>query len=236
VHPKTSSSTPDKRRKKMAKALKKVHIGSRSATSLVIFGHGLGDTPAGWTDACEIWQKRLPHVRFVLPEAPIQPVSLNGGARMNSWYDIPADWDRDRHKTPAPGIDESSDAWEALVKAEAGPDTKVVLAGFSQGGAMSLYTAARGNIKNLAGVVALSGYLPPTENLKFPYKALLCHGTADQVVPFENAKSSKKLLEDAGADVRLLTYQMDHSASMEEINDVYDFLKTILPPPEKGEL
>eukprot|EP00397_Hematodinium_sp_SG-2012_P068939 GEMP01114884.1.p1 GENE.GEMP01114884.1~~GEMP01114884.1.p1 ORF type:complete len:122 (+),score=21.71 GEMP01114884.1:104-469(+) len=93
-------------------------IGPSSSRALVVFGHGLGDSPAGWKDVCYRWSKLLPHIKFVLPEAPIQPVSLNFGHAMTSWYDIPAEPLEDRNLVPTKGIDQSAAEWEELVRSE----------------------------------------------------------------------------------------------------------------------
>jgi len=212
----------------------KVTIGS-SSKALVVFGHGLGDTPSGWEDVCQMWSEKMPHVKFILPEAPVQPVTMNHGHKMTSWYDMPLEMMDDRTETPTKGIEDSAEEWETIVKQEG--DMPVVLAGFSQGGAMALYTASRGNLKNIAGVLSMSGYLTQAaaKDLKFPYNTLLCHGTDDAMVKYMNAEKSRTLLQEAGAKVELKTYRgMGHSALPQEIADIEQWLLQVLP--ERTEL
>lgn len=217
----------------------------RKATASVIFGHGLGDTPLGWFHQCQTWAVDLPWVRFVLPPAPVRPVSLNGNMAMPAWYDVLGLQDRLLEK--APGIEESMATWSHLVESEAslvGGRDRVVLAGFSQGGAMALYTALHQDMLPLiAGVICMSGYLPnaqalkasrPTHNLPKALRdlpVLLCHGDSDSMVNISVSEQTEKALHDLGLlNVVLQKYHdMEHTACDEELWDVSDYLSRIIP-------
>jgi len=211
----------------------------------VVFGHGLGDSPAGWHWQCTAWSQELPWLRFVLPSAPMQPVSLNGGMRMPAWYDIHGLGDR--LQEPAEGAEASRSIWGDIAEQEAssiGGRDHVVLGGFSQGGAMALYTALQMNMMPLvAGVVCMSGYLPnqaaiaaalppgsrPLALAELP--VLLCHGTADQMVSVDAARRTRDALEALGLQrVELREYDgMAHEVCEEELDDVADWLRATLP-------
>jgi phospholipase/carboxylesterase len=202
------------------------------AEASVIWLHGLGAD--GHDFEALVPELRLPArpaVRFVLPHAPIRPVTLNAGYRMRAWYDILA-LDRSAPQDAA-GIRESAAAVRALVDREAErgvPAERVVLAGFSQGGAIVLFEGLR-HPKRLAGVVALSTYLPLSDTLAaeaHPANAavpiFLAHGTLDPTVPFALGDGTRQRLEKQGCDLRWKTYPMGHSVCAEEVLDVRAFL------------
>lgn len=206
-------------------------------TATMIFLHGLGDSGHGWRDACEYWARSAPHVKFVCPHAAPAPVTLNGGMRMPSWHDIKSleKIDAEDYK----GLPESRQLIEALLEREieAGiPSDRIVVGGFSQGAAMSSVTTYQFS-KKLAGMVALSGYLPfngqfktviAAANAQTP--ALVCHGTADGVVNFKAGVNLYETLRDAGVPVEMKTYKgMGHSACQEELADVGAFLAKVIP-------
>eukprot|EP00933_Yihiella_yeosuensis_P014023 TRINITY_DN12730_c0_g2_i1.p1 TRINITY_DN12730_c0_g2~~TRINITY_DN12730_c0_g2_i1.p1 ORF type:complete len:270 (+),score=54.49 TRINITY_DN12730_c0_g2_i1:100-909(+) len=217
----------------------------KSPSAAVIFGHGLGDSPEGWAWQCQCWSQQLPWTRFVLPPAPMMPVSLNGGMVMPAWYDIHGL--ADRLQEPAQGIEDSRARWRELVESQAslvGGRDRVVLGGFSQGGAMALYTALQLDMLPLvAGVVCMSGYLPnqaavaaalprnsrPKALAELP--VLLCHGTLDGMVSLDAAKRTRDALQELGLEnVELKEYDgMGHQICEEEIEDVAHFLEQILP-------
>ena len=170
--------------------------------------------------------------RFVFPHAPMRPITVNGGMRMRGWYDIRAmdvvsGEDRD-------GIRQSADFVEDLVKQESeivGPG-RVILAGFSQGGAIALYLAQRGGI-SLAAVLAMSTYLP--ECVQAPGSAgssrlpvFLAHGSLDPVVPFFRGADARAQLESRGFEVHWRDYPIPHAVSPEEINDISVFLSGVM--------
>jgi len=204
-------------------------------TAAVVFAHGLGDTAHGWSDAMAMLSKELPHVKFILPTASSKPVTLNMGMRMPSWYDIKtlARTENDENE----GIDGSRDLIAALIEkeVEAGiPHSRIVLGGFSQGGAMSYYTGYQMK-KALAGVLILSGYIPKMQSFAVTPEtvdvpALICHGDSDPVVRFQWGSLSKDKLEASGVKLDFRVYNgMEHSMCMEELDDIKKWLQQVLP-------
>ena len=223
-------------------------VPQRAHTGTVIFAHGLGDTAAGWADAIAMIAQRpgLSHVRFVLPTAPTQPVTLNMGMQMPSWYDIHGL--AERADETCDGLDESQATIEAILRREASehgvPFSRIVLGGFSQGGALALWTglqqqkqgasaSAEGTGTRLAGVLCMSGYLPRAHAFKCddnPPQVLICHGDADPMVKFQYAEATRDQLAAAAVDVLFETYRgMEHCACREEIDDVGRWLEARLP-------
>jgi phospholipase/carboxylesterase len=166
----------------------------------------------------------MPQLRFVFPHAPVRPVTINNGYQMRAWYDI-IGIDR-RSAEDFTGIRGSADAVTALIRAEnaRGIETsRIMLAGFSQGGALALHLATRLDEK-LAGVIALSCYLPlakefaserSSANLATPI--FMAHGTEDPVVPFSLGDESRRVLEGTGYRVEWHAYPMPHSLCAEEV-------------------
>lgn len=219
-------------------------VGGPVPTGAVVFGHGLGDSPAGWHEPAVRWSRALTWLRFVLPPAPMRPVSLNGGMEMPAWYDIQGLGDR--LQEPANGIDVSRGVWLEHLEAqssEVGGRGRVVLGGFSQGGAMALHTALRMGGTPVAGVLCMSGYLPdfatiaalePTAERKKALEdlpVLLCHGSADPMVDFQQAVRTRTALRELGLqNVEMRTYEgMGHEICLEELDDVEAWLKSTLP-------
>jgi len=202
----------------------------------VIWLHGLG---ADGNDFVPIVPElRLPGslpVRFIFPHAPVRPVTINNGFRMRAWYDISA---ADlNNRADIAGVQQSQRQVEALVgreKERGIASARTVLAGFSQGGAIALYTGLR-HADRLAGIIALSTYLVAADKL-FAEAAtanrgasiFMGHGTADPIVRFEWGNASRQALASAGYDVEWHTYRMEHSVCMEEINAVSAWLTRVL--------
>ncbi|MFN3397260.1 MAG: alpha/beta hydrolase, partial [Sulfurimicrobium sp.] len=172
--------------------------------------------------------------RFVFPHAPMLPVTINGGYVMPAWYDIRSlDLRQDED---GPGIRDSQRRLEALIQRELErgiASTRIVLAGFSQGGAIALHTGLRYSAP-LAGVLALSTYLPLPATLKeeaSPANAALAvfmaHGTADDVVPLAQGAASRDLLRKEKYAVEWHEYHMAHSVCSEEIADIGTWLARI---------
>jgi phospholipase/carboxylesterase len=170
-------------------------------------------------------------VRFVFPHAPMRPVTVNGGYRMRAWYDIAgADL---RSREDETGLRASRDAVEALIAHERsrGIDaSRIVLAGFSQGCAMTLMTGLR-HAERLGGLVGLSGYLPLAGALATERSAanadvpiFLAHGTYDQVVPLAAATATRDALVGLGYAVEWHEYPMQHAVCAEEIADLNRWL------------
>jgi len=189
--------------------------------------------------------KNLPYVKFILPTAPTQPVTMNMGMPMPSWYDIVGLDERSNEHCK--GIDASVDRVRSILAAEHEstglPYSRMVLAGFSQGGALSLFTGMQlpGAARNkLAGIVVMSGYLPAAKQFQIApglesTPILHCHGEADPMVQFAMAKKSRQhVVEEGGAtDYTIKGYAgLPHSVSPEEIGDVLEFLGRVLPPDE----
>jgi len=170
-------------------------------------------------------------VRYVFPHAPVRPVSLNGGWPMRAWFDLGAIDPAAR--LDRAGIDESSAAVTALIAREVArgvPRSRIVLAGFSQGGAIALHAGLR-HPEPLAGIVALSTFLPAAETL--PDEAseanhatpiLMAHGTQDAVVPEAFGAASRDVLLELGHPVQWLSYPMAHSVCDEEVAAIRAFL------------
>jgi phospholipase/carboxylesterase len=209
------------------------------AGASVIWLHGLGAD--GHDFESLVPEMRLPAgpaVRFVFPHAPIRPVTLNGGYRMRAWYDI-VGLDRSAPQDAA-GIRESAKGIRALVAREGErgvPPERVVLAGFSQGGAIVLHEGLR-HPTRLGGLIALSTYLPLEDTLAaeaHPANAavpiLMAHGTLDPTVPFALGDGTRRLLVGRGYDVRFRTYPMGHSVCLEEVADISAFLLEALGGP-----
>lgn len=209
---------------------------SANPTHAVIWLHGLGADGHDFAPIVpELQLGDAPAIRFVFPHAPVQPVTINGGMAMRAWYDIRnADL---AQREDAQGILQSQQAVQALIarENERGIATQnIVLAGFSQGCAMTLQTGLR-LPEQLAGLIALSGYLPLAESLQEERHAanhttpiFMAHGTQDPVVPLQRAQQSCQLLQTMGYSVSWKTYPMPHSVCLEEINDISAFLKQTL--------
>jgi len=205
-------------------------------TASVIWMHGLGDDGTGWSQVVPSLglPASLP-VRFLFPHAPMMPVSINNGYVMRAWYDVR---DADLHaRADLPGTRRSQAQVEALIARERTrgvPDGRIVLAGFSQGGAIALYAGLR-HAARLAGVVALSTYLIDGPSLSTEASAanrdlpiFMAHGTFDPVVRLAWAEASRAALVAGGWPVEWHTYPMEHSAVLEEIAAVGAFLRRVL--------
>jgi phospholipase/carboxylesterase len=208
------------------------------ADAAVLWMHGLGADGHDFESLVpELRLPAAPSVRFVFPHAPIRPVTINGGHRMRAWYDI-SGFDRGARQDEA-GIRASGDALGALVRRERErgiPAARIVVAGFSQGGAMALFLALRWP-ERLAGVIALSSYLPLGETLTaeaHPANAavpvLIAHGSFDPIVPPALGEASRETLRSLGYDVDWRSYPMPHAVCAQEIADVRDWLLRALPP------
>ncbi|MDX3988881.1 MAG: carboxylesterase [Achromobacter sp.] len=205
-------------------------------THAVIWLHGLG---ADGNDFAPIVPELdLPAglgVRFVFPNAPVQRVTINNGMSMRSWYDILV-MDLVRVED-AKGIRASEAAIHKLIARENArgiPTSNIVLAGFSQGSAMTLHTGLRLTEK-LAGMMALSGYLPllntaeaERHGANHATPIFMAHGLHDPVVSLARAEASVTELKRLGYDVRWHTYPMPHSVCAEEVRDISAFLNSVL--------
>ncbi|MCK6375926.1 MAG: alpha/beta hydrolase [Zoogloea sp.] len=206
-------------------------------TYAVIWMHGLGADGHDFEPVVDEFDiDRLPPTRFVFPHAPQRPVTINGGYIMRAWYDILSQ-DFSGRREDARGVIESAAQVEALIARENArgiPDSRIVLAGFSQGGAIALHTALR-HANRLAGVLALSTYLPLADTLageaseaNRDVPIFMAHGTADPVIPHDFARRSADQLTAAGYPLAWKSYRMEHSLCMEEVRDIEDWLATVL--------
>ncbi len=206
------------------------------ARSSVIWLHGLGAD--GHDFESIVPELRLGDelaVRFVFPHAPERPVTINGGMVMRAWYDILGmDIRRDEDEV---GLRTSEAQVRALVEREVSrgvSEERIVLAGFSQGGAIALQAGVR-HPRRLAGIMALSTYLPLPEKLEAEASpanrdcpVFMAHGAQDPVVPFEGGQLSKEALEAQGYEIEWREYPMPHSVCMEEIADAATWLTRVL--------
>jgi phospholipase/carboxylesterase len=202
-------------------------------TRAVIWLHGLGADGYDFVPVVkELESLQAPSARYVFPHAPMMPVTINNGFVMRAWYDIrTADL---AHREDEPSIRASQKAVEALIEREVQrgvPRTRIVLAGFSQGAAIALQTGLR-QADPLAGLIALSGYLPLADKLATERHAasagvpvLMAHGTDDPVVPIARALHSRDLLSSLGYAVSWHEYPMPHSVCADEIEAIAGFLR-----------
>ena len=205
----------------------------------VIWMHGLGADGNDFVPIVrELELAGAPEIRFVFPHAPMRPVSVNNGYVMRAWYDVKwGDLEGRTKQADETGIRESQRAIERLIDREiergiAAGD--VVLAGFSQGGAMALQTGLRHRGK-LAGVMALSCYLPLAESVDAEAAAVnrdtpifMAHGVDDPVIAHEMAALSRDILVQHGYAVEWHEYPMPHSVCIEEIGDIGGWLRHVL--------
>lgn len=194
----------------------------------VIWLHGLGADGHDFEPVVpELRLKRA--VRYIFPHAPIRPVTINMGMRMRAWYDI---FQFGGGPEDEAGIRASQKIVEALIGAEKGK--KIVLAGFSQGGAIVLQAALR-HAKALAGVLALSTYLPLAAKVQAEASSanraipiFMAHGQYDEIIPLDRAEASRDALQRLGYAVEWHAYPMPHSVCAPEIADISRFLNRVL--------
>ncbi|AQW67449.1 MULTISPECIES: alpha/beta hydrolase [Pseudomonas] len=207
----------------------------KAADACVIWLHGLGADRYDFLPVAEFMQQHLLTTRFVMPQAPTRSVTINGGYAMPSWYDIKA-------MTPARAIDEaeldaSAEQVIALIKAEQAKGislSRIILAGFSQGGAVVLHTAYIKWQEALGGVLALSTYAPTFADehtlsaCQQRTPALCLHGVHDPVVIPSMGRTAFEYLNTWGVAARWHEYPMEHEVVVEELNDILQWLTTQL--------
>jgi phospholipase/carboxylesterase len=210
---------------------------SPNPTCSVIWLHGLGADGNDFMPIIpELHLPGNPAIRFVFPSAPSMPVTVNGGYVMPAWYDIIGRNLMDQEDTE--GIKRSAASIIELIEREVqrGIDYRhIALAGFSQGCAMVLYIGLR-LPHPLAGIIALSGYLPLALSLNLEKHSanqstpiFMAHGTFDPVVALDRAQASHSLLANLGYQVDWNEYPMEHSVNHEELKDISRFLQEVLP-------
>lgn len=218
----------------MTDLLDAIEIEPRGAAeAAVIWLHGLGADGHDFEPIVpELGLGDSPRIRFVFPHAPVQPVTINGGESMRAWYDIY----NDRRHDEA-GIRASQARVEALLareRARGVAPRRTVLAGFSQGGAIALQTGLR-HAERLAGILALSTYLPLPETVDFEASPanrdvpiMMMHGTQDPLILLERASFSRRTLEELGYPVEWRQYRMQHSVCAEQIVEIGAWLRRVL--------
>jgi phospholipase/carboxylesterase len=199
----------------------------------VIWLHGLGADGHDFEPVVPELEIDKP-VRFVFPHAPIRPVTINMGMRMRAWYDI---FQFGGGAEDATGIRASQKIVEELIEQEKRrglTPKQIVLAGFSQGGAIVLQTALR-YPERLAGILALSTYLPLASTIEAEVSkanrdipVFMAHGEYDDIIPVRRAEASRELLVQLGYKVQWHSYPMPHSVCAPEISDIAKFLARVL--------
>ncbi|HFD33161.1 MAG TPA: carboxylesterase [Gammaproteobacteria bacterium] len=196
----------------------------------VIWLHGLGADGHDFEPIVGELNLNMP-VRFIFPHAPEMPVTINNGMRMPAWYDIKAT--QINQQQDETGIEKSQLSILALLQREIDRGVKsnnIILAGFSQGGAVALHTALRFE-QPLAGIMGLSTYLPLADKVEKDIQPankntpiFLAHGNYDQVIPVQLAEQTQQTLNSFGYQTEFNKYNMEHSVCAEEINDISDWI------------
>lgn len=209
---------------------------AREADSAVIWLHGLGADGHDFEPI--VPELRLPAdsaVRFIFPHAPERPITINGGMRMRAWYDIlELSFDA---RTDLNHILESAEQVGKLVRREIErgiPPERLVLAGFSQGGAIAMQVALQLD-QQLAGLMALSTWLPRETKLSEHYRetnlqtpVFMAHGSVDPVIPMRMGILAREYLRELGMEVIWNEYMMEHGVCLEEIQDIGNWLRSRL--------
>lgn len=204
----------------------------------IIWLHGLGADGHDFAVVVPELEKLGVHrCRFIFPHAPIQAVTINGGMEMRSWYDITS-LDFESREQDAAGIHASAVLVENLIQREIDrgvPAEQIMIAGFSQGGAIALHMLIRLEFK-IAGVIALSTYLPLSETVAVEKSqanqhtpVFMAHGQQDDVIDLRYAEESRDTLVTQGYNVQWKSYAMPHSLSIDEIVDLAQWITTNQP-------
>jgi phospholipase/carboxylesterase len=224
----------------MTKLLEAIEIETgKNPTASIIWMHGLGADGNDFVPIVgELGLDGSPAVRFIFPHAPMRPVTINNGFVMRAWYDVSfGDLEGKSRQADERGVRESQAQINALIEREEKrgvPAANVLLAGFSQGGAIALHTGLR-HPRKLAGVMALSTYLPLAESLPSEGSAankttpvFMAHGLFDNVVPLMMGAGSMTFLTGLGYSIEWRQYPMQHSVCPEEIKDIGTWLRRVL--------
>jgi phospholipase/carboxylesterase len=206
-------------------------------THCVIWLHGLGADGHDFEPI--VAELNLPstlQIRFIFPHAPVRPITLNGGMQMRGWYDLKS-LQLDRSKQDPEGVIESSLQIQAIIQEQISQGIaakNIIIAGFSQGGAIALFTGLTGSVK-LGGILALSTYLPlaadQSASLNKDYNDLpifMAHGKFDDVVQPKYAQMSRDLMQSQGFNVEWHEYNVAHSLDAQEICDISQWLQKTL--------
>ena len=206
--------------------------GSGEIRNAIIWLHGLGASSNDFPPVVpELGLNPERAIRFIFPQAPDRPITINGGMVMPGWYDIKGTDIAD--KEDADGMAESQAILEGLIESQVSqgiPSENIIIAGFSQGGAVAYHTGLRTKHK-LAGVLALSTYLPFSASAEAEQNGinkstpiLANHGTYDPVVPIQLGKMSADLLKNLGYPLEWKEYPMQHQVMIEQIKDIGEWI------------
>lgn len=201
----------------------------KNPTASVIWLHGLGADGNDFVPVVEMLN--LPNIRFILPHAPFIKISMNNGYEMRAWFNLFGL--KSSHPQDEAGIEASRTYVESLIAKENQrgiANNKIILAGFSQGGATALHTMARQN-QALAGILALSTYLPLQQQLKtqkttasLETPIFMAHGSFDEIITLERAHASLAVLQENSYQISWHEYAMAHSVCPAEIDDIRAFI------------
>lgn len=212
-----------------------LQTGDDPVATLIVL-HGLGADGSDFVPFCEeLDLSTVGPVRFVFPHAPVRPVTVNGGYPMRAWYDIRVG-DLGRQEDEQ-GLREARATIEGLIARENArgiPSSRIVLAGFSQGAAMTLFTGLCHG-QPLAGLVAMSGYLPLGAQVKAERSqasqgvpVFMAHGTYDDIVHLDRGLAARDTLQEMGYRVQWHDYPMPHSVCAQEVADLNQWLLDVL--------
>lgn len=214
--------------------------GEGLPTHSIIWLHGLGASANDFPPIVpELGLSKGRTIRFIFPQAPERAITINGGMRMPGWYDIKGVSIED--KQDAQGMAESRKMLDEIIEAQVElgvPSENIILAGFSQGGAVTYFTGVRSKRK-LAGMLTLSTYLPfdddtkaeqSGDNIKTPIFA--SHGTYDAMVPLAMGQRSVDVLSQLGYSVKWKTYPMEHQVVMEQIQEIGTWINDVFSVPK----
>jgi phospholipase/carboxylesterase len=221
----------------MSELLEHIQVETKPNPDIaVIWMHGLGADGSDFVPLVqELKLDGLPGIRFIFPHAKTMPVTVNNGYVMRSWYDITgAELTRREDEGGLRASQADIEAFIAREKQRGIPAARIVLAGFSQGCAMTLQTGLR-HPETLAGLLCLSGYLPLADKLpaerseaSLATPVFMAHGQYDNVVPFDRAEASRDVLTGLGYGIEWHQYAMQHTLCLEEVHHISAWLKKVL--------
>lgn len=213
--------------------------GGEKPDGTVIWLHGLGADGHDFEPIVpELQLDEIADIRFVFPHAPVRPVTINSGIPMRAWYDVMS-LDRSGPQDEV-GIRDSAEALEQLIQREherGVPYDRIVVAGFSQGGAIAMHTAMR-FAEKLAGLMALSSWMPleatidrevmqSQESQPRDLPIMMAHGSFDPMLPIAAGQHARDIMQKAGFDVQWHEYPMAHAVCAEEIAEIRSWLVSI---------
>jgi len=206
---------------------------SKKHTATLVFLHGLGDTGMGWAGALNTIKPD--YLKVICPTAPMMPVTINGGAPMPAWYDIRSLDERDADREDREGVDQAVDYLINVVKGEKNhgiEPSRVIIGGFSQGGAVALRTTLMSE-EQFGGCIALSCYLPgeleSLQDKQVNTPVWQAHGDSDEVVSYKRGLLTSETVQKLLTNTTFKTYKgMGHEATMEELNDIKAFIEKTL--------